>query len=209
MEALTAVSVAALTVYDMCKAVDRGMTVTDIRLTAKSGGKSGSLRGRLMISVEEARGAYRRRLPDRCRAEQVALAEAVGRVLAEDLAARRTQPPFAVSAMDGYAVRAADVASVPVRLKIVGYAPGRRRLGGGAAARRGRAHLHRRAVARGRRHDRHPGGYRGATTIMCWCKEAGPKGSYVRPAGLDFGEGDLGLAAGSASTPATSVLPRP
>ena len=42
MEALTAVSVAALTVYDMCKAVDRGMTVTDIRLTAKSGGKSGS-----------------------------------------------------------------------------------------------------------------------------------------------------------------------
>src|SRR5437899_6171443 len=42
MEALTAVGVAALTVYDMCKAVDRGMTVTDIRLTAKSGGKSGS-----------------------------------------------------------------------------------------------------------------------------------------------------------------------
>lgn len=42
MEALTAVSVAALTVYDMCKAVDRGMRITDIRLTHKSGGKSGS-----------------------------------------------------------------------------------------------------------------------------------------------------------------------
>ena len=42
MEALTAVSVAALTVYDMCKAVDRGMTITEIRLTAKRGGKSGS-----------------------------------------------------------------------------------------------------------------------------------------------------------------------
>jgi cyclic pyranopterin monophosphate synthase len=41
MEALTAVSVAALTVYDMCKAVDRGMRLTDIRLTYKSGGKSG------------------------------------------------------------------------------------------------------------------------------------------------------------------------
>ena len=41
MEALTAVSVAALTVYDMCKAVDRGMRITDIRLTRKSGGKSG------------------------------------------------------------------------------------------------------------------------------------------------------------------------
>ncbi len=41
MEALTAVTVAALTVYDMCKAVDRGMRLTDIRLVHKSGGKSG------------------------------------------------------------------------------------------------------------------------------------------------------------------------
>jgi cyclic pyranopterin phosphate synthase len=41
MEALTAVSVAALTVYDMCKAVDRGMTIECIRLEAKTGGKSG------------------------------------------------------------------------------------------------------------------------------------------------------------------------
>ena len=41
MEALTAVSVAALTVYDMCKAVDRGMRITEVRLTRKTGGKSG------------------------------------------------------------------------------------------------------------------------------------------------------------------------
>jgi cyclic pyranopterin monophosphate synthase len=41
MEALTAVAVGALTVYDMCKAVDRGMTISDIRLLHKSGGKSG------------------------------------------------------------------------------------------------------------------------------------------------------------------------
>jgi cyclic pyranopterin monophosphate synthase len=41
MEALTAASVAALTIYDMCKAVDRGMVVTDLRLLRKSGGKSG------------------------------------------------------------------------------------------------------------------------------------------------------------------------
>ena len=40
MEALTAVSVAALTIYDMCKAVDRGMRISEIRLTHKSGGKS-------------------------------------------------------------------------------------------------------------------------------------------------------------------------
>jgi cyclic pyranopterin monophosphate synthase len=42
MEALTAVQVALLTIYDMCKAVDRGMTMTDVRLLEKHGGKSGS-----------------------------------------------------------------------------------------------------------------------------------------------------------------------
>lgn len=44
MEALTAVSVAALTVYDMCKAIDRGMRLTEIRLESKSGGASGDWR---------------------------------------------------------------------------------------------------------------------------------------------------------------------
>ena len=42
MEALTAVQLALLTIYDMCKAVDRGMTITDVRLLEKHGGKSGS-----------------------------------------------------------------------------------------------------------------------------------------------------------------------
>jgi cyclic pyranopterin phosphate synthase len=44
MEALTAVAVAALTVYDMCKAVDRGMRITDLRLVHKAGGRSGEYR---------------------------------------------------------------------------------------------------------------------------------------------------------------------
>lgn len=42
MEALTAVSAAALTIYDMCKAIDKGMTISDIRLVKKTGGKSGA-----------------------------------------------------------------------------------------------------------------------------------------------------------------------
>lgn len=42
MEALTAVQIALLTIYDMCKAVDRGMTITDVCLRAKSGGRSGA-----------------------------------------------------------------------------------------------------------------------------------------------------------------------
>ena len=52
--------------------------------------------------------------------ETVPLNDALGRVLAEDLTALRTQPPAAVSAMDGYAVRAADVAQAPVKLKLIG-----------------------------------------------------------------------------------------
>jgi cyclic pyranopterin phosphate synthase len=44
MEALTAVQLALLTIYDMCKAVDRGMTITDVKLLEKHGGKSGSYR---------------------------------------------------------------------------------------------------------------------------------------------------------------------
>ena len=53
-------------------------------------------------------------------AETVALNDALGRVLTEDVIALRTQPPAAVSAMDGYAVRAADVAQAPVTLKLIG-----------------------------------------------------------------------------------------
>jgi molybdopterin molybdotransferase len=75
-----------------------------------------------MISVEQAQRqiceAFRP-LP----AEQIGLADALGRVLAEDVTARVSHPPFAVSAMDGYAVRGADVTKVPVRLRLVGTAP--------------------------------------------------------------------------------------
>ena len=51
MEALTAVTVAALTVYDMCKAVDKAMTITDVRLELKTGGKSGEY-----VRPKESRG---------------------------------------------------------------------------------------------------------------------------------------------------------
>jgi len=71
--------------------------------------------------------------------EAVALAEAYGRTLASDVVSRRIQPPFANSAMDGYALRAADAARTPARLTVVGEsAAGRpfgRRLGPGEAAR--------------------------------------------------------------------------
>ena len=52
MEALTAVSVAALTIYDMCKAVDKAMTITDIRLELKTGGKSGEFKRQKLANGE-------------------------------------------------------------------------------------------------------------------------------------------------------------
>ena len=71
--------------------------------------------------------------------ETVALSEAHGRVLAADLTALRTQPPADISAMDGYAVRGADVATVPAHLRVIGeVAAGRpfaRDVGPGEAAR--------------------------------------------------------------------------
>ncbi|SHF95151.1 molybdopterin molybdotransferase [Kaistia soli DSM 19436] len=55
--------------------------------------------------------------------EAVAISDCLGRVLAEPLVARRSQPPRDVSAMDGYAVRAADVAALPAQLAVIGAAP--------------------------------------------------------------------------------------
>ena len=75
-----------------------------------------------MISVEEARSRILADLAP-TPAEQVTLSEALGRVLAEDLAARRTQPPQNVSAMDGYAVRAADVTTPGATLSVVAEIP--------------------------------------------------------------------------------------
>src|SRR4051812_50089315 len=72
--------------------------------------------------------------------EMISLDQAYHRVLARDVAARRTQPPQAMSAMDGYAVRAADAATIDSELTIIGeVAAGRpfAGVGGGGGAGRG------------------------------------------------------------------------
>jgi molybdopterin molybdotransferase len=128
-------------------------------------------------------------------AEQVPISDALGRVLAEDVVARRTQPPWAVSAMDGYAVRAEDVASVPTKLRVVGAVPAGQaypypvkageavRIFTGAPVPEAAD-----AIVIQEDTDRD-----GDTVIV---RESAPKGRYVRPAGLDFKEGDIGLKAG-------------
>ena len=128
-------------------------------------------------------------------AEEVPLAEADGRVLAYSLKALRTQPPADVSAMDGYAVRAGDVANAPVRLKVIGeVAAGRpftTAVGPGEAAR---------IFTGGVVPD-------GADTVVIQeqttrdgdsveVQKPTAKGRNVRPQGLDFRNGDALLAAG-------------
>ena len=131
--------------------------------------------------------------------EMVALEAAHHRVLARDVAARRTQPPQAMSAMDGYAVRAADAAKVQTRLKVIGeVAAGRpfdRAIGPGEAARiftggvipdgADAVVIQEDTIADGN-----------SITIT----EAATPGRHIRPAGVDFSEGDVLLSAGSRLT---------
>jgi molybdopterin molybdotransferase len=157
-----------------------------------------------MISVEEAQARVCgnvRMLPH----ETVALTDAAGRVLAEPLIARRSQPPAAVSAMDGYAVRAADLTNVPVTLKMVG-----------AVAAGG----HFEGVLQSGECTRIFTGAplpAGADTIVIQedtdadgdritMKEAESLGRHVRKAGLDFAEGDARLAQGTLLSPRMLAL---
>jgi molybdopterin molybdotransferase len=127
--------------------------------------------------------------------EMVALDAAYHRTLARDVAAKRTQPPQAMSAMDGYAVRAADAAQINARLKVIGeVAAGRpfdRALGVGEAAR---------IFTGGVIPD-------GADAVVIQedtvvdgtsitITEAASPGRHIRPAGVDFRQGDVLLKAG-------------
>jgi molybdopterin molybdotransferase len=131
--------------------------------------------------------------------EMVALDAAYHRVLARDVAALRTQPPQAMSAMDGYAVRASDAAHVNARLKVIGeVAAGRpfdRALGPREAAR---------IFTGGVVPDGADAVVLQEDTVVDGTSvnitEAAVAGRHIRPAGVDFRKGDLLLAAGSRLT---------
>lgn len=151
-----------------------------------------------MLSVSEALGrilAAVEPLP----AEQVGIADALGRVLAEDIAARRTQPPAAVSAMDGYAVRAADVQHVPVSLKVVGQVPAGASFDGSVGQNEAVRIFTGAPVPVGAdaiviQENTEVGGK--YVTV----NQAVSAGTYVRAAGLDFREGDVRLQNGKVLT---------
>jgi molybdopterin molybdotransferase len=131
--------------------------------------------------------------------ETAALDTAFHRVLARDVAALRTQPPQAMSAMDGYAVRAADAAQVKARLKVIGEVAAGRPFD--------------RAIAQGEAVRIFTGGVipDGADAVVIQedtvadgtaitVTEAAIMGRHVRPAGVDFRQGDVLLLAGSRLT---------
>ncbi|WP_431203484.1 molybdopterin molybdotransferase MoeA [Bradyrhizobium betae] len=131
--------------------------------------------------------------------EAVALDQAFHRVLARDVAARRTQPPQAMSAMDGYAVRAADAAKIDSQLTVIGEVAAGRPFAGAVNA--GEAVriftggvvpdgadavvIQEDTVAEGKR-----------VTI----REAAVAGRHIRPVGVDFSEGDVLLRKGARLT---------
>ena len=152
-----------------------------------------------MIPVEDARRQILDAMP-LVATERIALSAALGRVLATDVTARTDQPPAAVSAMDGYAVRAADVAATPCDLAVIGEAPAGRPFDGttrtgeavriftGAPLPAGTDSI----VIQENTEARDDGRIRVLARA--------PVGKHVRGRGIDFRTGDALVAAGSVLT---------
>lgn len=151
-----------------------------------------------MLSVEEALARILSAfapLPP----ETVGLGDGLGRVLADDVVARVTQPPKSVSAMDGYAARAADVGRAPAELRQVGEVPAGRshdgtvgpgetvRIFTGAPLPEGTDCIVIQEIAEAEG---------GRVRVL----ESVQAGTYVRPAGLDFRAGEVGAPAGKRLT---------
>lgn len=137
--------------------------------------------------------------------ETVPLAAALGRTLAADLGANRTQPPVAVSAMDGYALRAADVASLPAQLKMIGESAA----GHGFTGEIGQGECVR--IFTG---APVPNGadavlmqeYVTADGATITPQKSVPPGDFIRNAGLDFNKGDKLLKGGACLGPVEIAL---
>ena len=151
-----------------------------------------------MISVEEALGHVLSGI-EPLSAEQVGLSQALGRVLARDVASRVTHPPAAVSAMDGYAVMSADVAEAPATLERIGESAAGQGFGGTLAPGQCVRIFTGAPVPMGAdaiviQEDAEAHGNK------VTCKEKAVPGRHIRPRGLDFESGQTLLAAGSRLT---------
>jgi molybdopterin molybdotransferase len=128
--------------------------------------------------------------------EQISIDQSLGRVLAIDLISRLTQPPSAVSAMDGYAVSVNDLATIPVTLKQIGESAAGKSFNGKILAGQTVRIFTGASIPEGAntiiiQEDTEKSG--GGIII----KEAAPEGKYIRPAGMDFKKGQKLLKAGT------------
>ncbi|MCP4318052.1 MAG: molybdopterin molybdotransferase MoeA [Hyphomicrobiales bacterium] len=149
-----------------------------------------------LLPVEDARARILKDARPIEDVERASLERAIGRRLAGDIKAIRSQPPFAASAMDGYAVRAADLGTLPCTLSIIGAAPAGHGFSG--------------TVGTGQTVRIFTGAPvpDGADAIVIQedterlggdlvkINVSVPKGNYIRPEGLDFADGDVVLHAG-------------
>lgn len=148
----------------------------------------------VLMPVEEAR----KRILDAIKPmvpERVTLNKAVGRVLAGNVVAQRTQPPFDLSAMDGYAVRARDVVNPPARLAVVGEAAAGRAYEGTIGENEAVRIFTGAPVPKGAdavviQEDTERDGEYVVSNF------AAGQGAHIRKAGIDFKEGTAGLEAG-------------
>ena len=158
-----------------------------------------------MISVEEALKRTLASAETRIEEETVSISLSYGRILAHDLKALRTQPPFANSAMDGYALRAADTASPPATLTVIGESAAGRAFGG--------------AVGQGQAVRIFTGAPipSGADAVVIQedvsregerirLSAAASAGDNLRRAGMDFSQGETLIAAGRRLTPRDVAL---
>ena len=138
--------------------------------------------------------------------ETVAIADAAGRVLAAPLHALRTQPPFSASAMDGYAVRAADVATVPARLSITGTAAAGRLFAGSVGPGEAVRIFTGAPVPDGADTIAIQENVRASGDDIVEVLVSVARGRHIRPVGMDFTEGALLLAQGRLLDPAALSL---
>lgn len=148
-----------------------------------------------MISVDEARRTVLAGVRP-VAAEMAGLSQAAGRVLAESLAARVSHPPLPVSAMDGYAVRAVDLANMPASLMVIGESAAGSPFAGSVGAGQTARIFTGAAMPAGAdcvvmQEDTQRNGEMVEILVQV------PPGKFVRPVGLDFKTGDVLLQAGA------------
>jgi molybdopterin molybdotransferase len=157
------------------------------------------MNGEQPLTVAQARARILTNIPQHRPVETVALERALGRTLAGDLAAKRTQPPKAVSAMDGYAVRAADLAQLPVKLKQIGESTAGHGFSGSIGPKETVRIFTGAPVPHGcdtiliQEHARVDGGFVEPLETVT-------SGRHIRAEGIDFSEGEVLLAAGTRRT---------